>query len=54
MLVTLHNASLITDILRKIVRKNVHATILKHNMGYDQDAIPGTVVAVKSFIVACL
>lgn len=53
MLVTLHNASLITAISRKIVRKNVHATILKCNMGYDQDAIPGT-VAVKSSIVAFL
>ena len=31
---------------RKVVGKNVHATILKGNMGYDQDAVTDT-VAVK-------
>ena len=40
-------------IWRKIVGKNVHATIPKGNMGYDQYAIPDT-VAVESSIVAFL
>ena len=35
----------------KVVRRNVHATIPRGNMGYDQYAVPGT-VAVESFIVA--
>ena len=35
-----------TAISRKVVEKNVHATILKGNMGYDQYAVTGT-VAVK-------
>ena len=34
-------------------RKNVHATILKSNMGYDQYAVPD-IVAVESSIVAFL
>ena len=36
---------------RKVVRKNVHATILKGNMGYDQHSVPDT-VAVEFSIVA--
>ena len=40
-------------ISRKVVGKNVHATILKGNMGYDQYVVPDT-VAVKSSIVALL
>ena len=42
-----------TAILRKVVAKNVHATIPKGNMGYDQYGVPDT-VAVKSFFVAFL
>ena len=42
-----------TAISRKVVGKNVHTTILKGNMGYDQHAVPDT-VAVKSSIVAFL
>ena len=34
-------------------RKNVHTTILKSNMGYDQYAVPDT-VAVESSVVAFL
>ena len=40
-------------ISRKVVGKNVHATILKGNMGYDQYAVSDT-VAVKSSIVTLL
>ena len=40
-------------ISRKVVGKNVHATIPKGNMGYDQYAVPDT-VAVESSIVAFL
>ena len=40
-----------TAISRKVVRKNMHATIPKGNMGYDQYAVPDT-VAVESSIVA--
>ena len=36
---------------RKVVRKNVHATILKGNMGHDQHSVPDT-VAVEFSIVA--
>ena len=32
-----------TDISRKVVGKNVHATIPKGNMGYDQYTVPDTV-----------
>ena len=42
-----------TAISRKVVGKNVHATILKGNVGYDQYAVPDT-VAVNSSIVAFL
>ena len=40
-------------ISRKVVAKNMHATIPKGNMGYDQYAVPDT-VAVESSIVAFL
>ena len=36
--------------LRKVVGKNVHATILKGNMGYDQYTVPDTVAVKISFI----
>ena len=42
-----------TAISRKVVRKNVHTTIPKGNMGYDQYAVPDT-VAVKSSMVTFL
>ena len=42
-----------TAISRKVVGKNVHATIPKGNMGYDQYAVPDT-VAVEFSIVAFL
>ena len=44
---------LYTAILRKVVGKNVHATIPKGNIGYDQYAVPDT-VAVESSVVAFL
>ena len=40
-----------TAVLRKVVRKNVHATIPKGNMGYDQYTVPDT-ATVESSIVA--
>ena len=40
-----------TAFSRKVVEKNVHATIPKGNMGYDQYAFPDT-DAVKSSIFA--
>ena len=46
-------ADLYTAISRKVVGKNVHATIPKGNMGYDQYAVPDT-AAVESSIVAFL
>ena len=42
-----------TAISRKVVGKNVHVTILKGNMGYDQYTVPDT-VAVESTFVAFL
>ena len=45
--------SLYTAISRKDVGKNMQATILKGNMGYDQYAVPDT-VPVESSIVAFL
>ena len=44
---------LYTAISRKVVGKNVHATIPKGNMGYDQYTVPDT-VAVKPTFVAFL
>ena len=38
---------------RKVVGKNVHATIPKGNMGYDQYTVPDT-IAVKTSFVAFL
>ena len=48
----------VKSIFRRLFRerlseKNMHATIPKGNMGYDQYAVPGT-VAVKSTFVAFL
>ena len=42
-----------TAISRKVVGKNVHATIPKGNMGHDQHAAPDT-AAVESSIAAFL
>ena len=42
-----------TAILRKVVGKNVHATIPKGNMGYDPYTVPDT-VAVKISLIAFL
>ena len=38
-----------TAISRKVVGKNVHATIPKGNMGYDQYTVPDTVAVKTSF-----
>ena len=35
---------------RKVVGKNVHATILKGNMGYDQYTVPDTVADQPTFV----
>ena len=35
---------------RKVVGKNVHATIPKGDMGYDQYTVPDTVVVKTSFV----
>ena len=40
-----------TAISRKVVGKNVHATIPKGNMGYDQYTVPDTVAVKTSFVV---
>ena len=47
MLVNLTN--LYTAISRKVVGKNVHATIPKGNMGYDQYTVPDTVAVEPTF-----
>ena len=39
-----------TAIWRKIVGKNVHATIPKGNMGYDQFTVPDTVAFEPTFV----
>ena len=39
-----------TAISRKVVGKNVHATIPKGNMGYDQYTVPDTVAVKTSFV----
>ena len=41
---------LFTLISRKVVGKNVHATIPKGNMGYDQYAVPDTVAVEPNFV----
>ena len=35
---------------RKVVRRNVHATIAKGNMGYDQYTVPDTVAVEPTFV----
>ena len=39
-----------TAIVRKVVRKNVHATIPKGNMGYDQYTVLDTVAVEPTFV----
>ena len=39
-----------TAISRKFVAKNVHATKLKGNMGYDQYTVPETVAVEPTFV----
>ena len=39
-----------TAISRKVVGKNVHATIPKGNMGYEQYAVPDTVAVEPTFV----
>ena len=39
-----------TAISRKVVGKNVHATIPKGNMGYGQYTVPDTVAVESSFV----
>ena len=41
---------LYTAISRTVVGKNVHATIPKGNMGYDQYAVPDTVAVEPTFV----
>ena len=43
-------SALYTAILRKVVGKNVHATIPKGNMGYDQYTVPGFVAVEPTFV----
>ena len=44
------NKTLSTAISRRVVGKNVHATIPKGNMGYDQYTVPDTVAVELSFV----
>ena len=39
-----------TAILRKVVGNNVHATIPKGNMGYDQYTVPDNVAVEPTFV----
>ena len=39
-----------TAISRKVVGENVHATIPKGNMGYDQYTVPDTVAVEPTFV----
>ena len=39
-----------TAISRNVVGKNVHATIPKGNMGYDQYTVPDTVAVEPTFV----
>ena len=41
-----------TAIFRKVVGKNVHATIPKGNMGYDQYTVPDTVAIELTFVAS--
>ena len=43
-------ASQYTAISRKVVSKNVHATIPKGNMGYDQYTVPDPVAVEPTFV----
>ena len=47
----LQKKHLFTLISRKVVGKNVHATIPKSNMGYDQYTVPDTVAVEPNFVV---
>ena len=40
-----------TAISRKVVGKNVNATIPKGNMGYDQFTVPDTVASEPTFVI---
>ena len=44
------NNMLHAAISRKVVRKNVHTTIPKGNMGYDQYTVPDTVAMEPTFV----
>ena len=46
-----HRMYLHTAISRKVVGRNVHVTILKGNMGYDQYTIPDFVAVKPTFVV---
>ena len=48
------NGSGYTVISRKVVGKNVHATIPKGNKRYDQYTVPITTIAVERTLVAFL
>ena len=39
-----------TAISRQVVRKNVHGTIPKGNMGYDKITVPDTVAVEPTFV----
>jgi len=41
---------LYTAISRKVVRQNMHATIPKGNMGYDQYTVPDSVAVEPAFV----
>ena len=43
-----------TAISRKVVKKNVQATIPKDNMGYDLFTVPDVIVAVEPTFVTLL
>ena len=47
----LQKKHLFTLISRKVVGKNVHATIPKSNMGYDQYTVPDTVAVEPNLVV---
>ena len=40
-------------ISRKVIGKNVHTTIPKGNVGYDQYAVPDTVAVESSVVTFC-
>ena len=47
----LQKKHLFTLISRKVVGKNVHATIPKSDMGYDQYTVPDTVAVEPNLVV---